>query len=54
MDLLDDRLHAIIGSVQSLRSVVLVDERVLLNCDLSVMPCCHLGHFVFLDLFLSW
>lgn len=50
---LDDRADSIVCAVESLRGIVLMDKRVLLDCNLPVMTCHHLCHFVFFDFFLS-
>ena len=31
-----------------------MDKRVLLDSDLSVVACHHLGHLIFLDFLLAW
>jgi len=52
-DLLNDSLNTILCSVKkSLRLIVLMDERVLLNRDLSVMTRHHLSNFILFDLLL--
>jgi hypothetical protein len=54
LDFLHDRANTIVSTVEGLRCVVLVHERILLDRDLAVVARHHLCHFVFFDLFLSW
>lgn len=53
MNLLNNCLNSIVGAIERLGCVVLVDKRVLLDRDLAVVASRHLRHFIFFDLFLS-
>lgn len=52
LDLLDHRIHSVVGTVEGVGRIVMVDQRVLLDGDLTVVACHHLRHFVLLDFFL--